>query len=99
MRWDPAEHGRFGDERSRPFFDLVGRVGAAAPRRVTDLGCGSGELTATLARRWPSAAVEGIDSSPDMIAACPAVPGVRFSVQDVAEWSPPADADVVVSNA
>jgi trans-aconitate 2-methyltransferase len=99
MRWDPAEYGRFGDERSRPFFDLVDRVGAAAPRRVIDLGCGSGELTATLARRWPTAVVEGIDSSPEMIAACPPVPGLRFSVQDVADWSPPADADVVVSNA
>src|SRR5690349_12408312 len=99
MRWDPAEYGRFGDERSRPFFDLVARIGASSPRRVVDLGCGSGELTATLAARWPAAVVEGIDSSPEMIAACPRGAGPRFAVQDVAEWSVPADADVVVSNA
>jgi trans-aconitate 2-methyltransferase len=99
MRWDPAEYGRFEDERARPFFDLVSRIAARSPRRVVDLGCGSGDLTVTLAERWPSAVVEGIDSSPDMIAACPRNAGVRFSVQDVASWSMPADADVVVSNA
>src|SRR5690348_16949606 len=99
MRWDAAQYRRFGDERSRPFFDLLARVTAAEPRRVVDLGCGSGELTATLALRWPSAVVEGVDSSPEMIAACPPDAGVRFSVQDVAEWSMPPDTDVLVSNA
>ena len=52
--WDPAVYQRFGSERSRPFFDLVARVGAAEPRAVVDLGCGPGELTATLADRWPA---------------------------------------------
>ena len=53
--WDPDEYRRFADERSRPFFDLVGRVAAEAPRVVVDLGCGPGTLTATLARRWSGA--------------------------------------------
>ena len=57
MRWDPTQYARFDDERSRPFFDLVGQIGADSPAAVVDLGCGSGELTATLAARWPSAAV------------------------------------------
>ena len=57
--WDPELYQRFGDERSRPFFDLVGRVAAEAPRVVVDLGCGPGPLTATLARRWPGAQVRG----------------------------------------
>ena len=57
--WDPGEYRRFGDERSRPFFDLLGRVGARAPEVVVDLGCGPGTLTATLARRWPQAEVRG----------------------------------------
>ena len=54
--WDPELYQRFGDERSRPFFDLVGRVAAEAPAVVVDLGCGPGTLTAALARRWPGAA-------------------------------------------
>jgi trans-aconitate 2-methyltransferase len=65
--WDPGQYRRFGDERSRPFFDLVGRIGADQPNLVADLGCGPGELTATLAERWPRARVTGVDSSPAMI--------------------------------
>ncbi len=67
--WDPAQYLNFADERSRPFFDLVGRIGASEPSYVVDLGCGPGQLTATLAQRWPMADVEGIDSSAEMIAA------------------------------
>ena len=37
------------------------------PRAVVDLGCGPGQLTATLADRWPSSRVAGLDSSPEMI--------------------------------
>ena len=67
--WDPAQYLRFADERSRPFFDLTARIRATAPRYVVDLGCGPGQLTATLAVRWPGSQVEGIDSSAEMIAA------------------------------
>jgi len=102
--WDPAQYGHFGDERSRPFFDLVGRVGAEAPRVVADLGCGPGTLTATLARRWPRAQVRGIDSSPEMIeAARPAAaefgPRLSFALGDAADWKPEGGVDVIVSNA
>jgi trans-aconitate 2-methyltransferase len=67
--WDPAQYQRFSDERSRPFFDLLARVHAENPRSVVDLGCGPGNLTATLAARWPDARVLGVDSSPEMIEA------------------------------
>lgn len=72
--WDPAQYLRFGDERSRPFFELVGRIGARRPRVVVDLGCGPGQLTAALASRWPDAQVHGIDSSPEMIASASQLP-------------------------
>src|SRR5258708_6642343 len=49
--WDPGQYRRFGDERSRPFFDLVGRADAA-PEVVVDRGCGPGPPTAAPARRW-----------------------------------------------
>jgi trans-aconitate 2-methyltransferase len=98
MRWDPEQYGRYADERGRPFLDLLARVRAAAPRRVVDLGCGPGTLTALLASRWPAAVVEGLDSSPEMIASATA-PGVSFTVQDLTSWAPPADCDVVISNA
>ncbi|MBX6356040.1 MAG: trans-aconitate 2-methyltransferase [Micromonosporaceae bacterium] len=98
--WDPGLYLRYGDERGRPFADLLARVGATEPRAVVDLGCGPGTLTATLPRRWPRARVEGLDSSPEMVArARELVPGVRFTAGDVRDWSPAPDVDVVVGNA
>jgi trans-aconitate 2-methyltransferase len=100
--WDLTQYRRFSDERSRPFFDLVSRIGHPGPLRVTDLGCGDGSLTETLAERWPEALVEGVDSSHEMIAAASirAIPGrLQFRLGDISDWRPAEPADVVVSNA
>ncbi len=102
--WDPKTYQRYGDERSRPFYELAGRVGAVAPELIVDLGCGPGNLTMTLADRWPHATVQGLDSSPDMIRAAqdPSVARsekVTFAVADAMEWVPPANLGVLISNA
>jgi trans-aconitate 2-methyltransferase len=98
--WDPEVYLRFAAERGRPFHELVARVGASAPRRVVDLGCGPGNLTETLARRWPDAVVEGLDSSAEMIAEARAkTTGVTYEVGDVRDFVPGEDVDVIVSNA
>ncbi|OJF12862.1 trans-aconitate 2-methyltransferase [Couchioplanes caeruleus] len=98
--WDPAAYHRFGNERSRPFADLMARVGAEHPRAVADLGCGTGELTETLAERWPRARVAGLDSSAEMIATAGARGGrAEFRLGDLAQWRPDPDTDVVVTNA
>ena len=101
MRWDPDQYERYADERARPFVDLLARVAAAEPRRVVDLGCGTGAMTALLSRRWPRADVEGIDSSPEMIERARALGTERlgFRLGDVGHWQPAADVDVVLSNA
>lgn len=96
--WDPKRYLAFGDHRGRPFFDLVARVGAESPRAVVDLGCGPGNLTETLARRWPGAALTGFDSSPEMVEAARAR-GVDAQVGDIESWRPGDDTDVVISNA
>ena len=100
MRWDPQQYARYDSERNRPFFDLVGQVGASAPAAVVDLGCGPGELTATLTSRWPSARITGLDSSPEMIerAQTYASDTVSFELADAADFSANG-VDVVVSNA
>jgi trans-aconitate 2-methyltransferase len=102
--WDPDQYQHFGDERSRPFFDLLARVGAQAPGVVVDLGCGPGTLTAALTRRWPGAVVRGIDSSAEMIEAARALPAsagqrLSFAQGDVRDWEPDGGVDVIVSNA
>src|ERR1700743_3986799 len=88
--WDAGQYLRFGGERARPFFDLVAQVGAASPRYVADLGCGPGNLTAALARRWPEATVVGVDSSPEMIATAQAAieNGARGPAAGFAAGSP-----------
>lgn len=105
MRWDPAQYLRFADQRSRPFGELLARVGAQQPGTVVDLGCGPGHLTADLARRWPHARVIGVDSSPEMVARARRGldGGVDGTVQlieaDLRDWQPPGPVDVLVSNA
>jgi trans-aconitate 2-methyltransferase len=102
VSWDPQVYGRYAAERARPFVDLVTRVPAEAPRVVVDLGCGTGELTASLARRWPGAEVLGVDSSPAMLErAAPQADGarLRFELGDAATWAPREPVDVLVTNA
>ncbi|SOD72066.1 trans-aconitate 2-methyltransferase [Jatrophihabitans sp. GAS493] len=99
MDWNPQQYLEFADERGRPFLDLLGRVRAQKPRRVVDVGCGPGNLTALLAARWPDAIIEGIDSSPQMVAQASAVPGVDARLGDATEFQPPTDCDVLISNA
>ena len=105
--WDSGQYLRFGGERARPFFDLVAQVGASSPQYVADLGCGPGNLTAVLARRWPDATVVGVDNSPEMIAAArasaddgaSAPPNLSFALGDVWDWRPERPVDVLVCNA
>jgi trans-aconitate 2-methyltransferase len=102
LKWDPAKYVEFGNHRDRPYFDLTARVLAEKPRHVVDLGCGPGNLTATLAERWPQADVVGIDSSAEMLrqaAAQARSANLSFALQDITEWMPSDQTDVVVSNA
>ena len=100
--WDPSQYRRFAGERARPFAELVARIGAARPRTVIDLGCGPGDLTVDLSRRWPGAAVHGVDSAPEMIEAARKWEGQRglsFELADLRDWQPASPADVITCNA
>lgn len=97
--WDPRRYLTRAAERARPFYELISRIGATAPATVVDLGCGPGNLTATLAERWPQANVIGVDSSAAMIDAARRVAGIEAIHADLREWEPPSPVGVVVSNA
>jgi trans-aconitate 2-methyltransferase len=103
VKWNPAKYVQFGDHRQRPFFDLTSRIDVANPREVVDLGCGPGNLTATLAERWPEAKVLGLDASAEMLAKAEthegALANLEFRLGDIAAWMPSPETDVVVSNA
>lgn len=108
MKWDPSKYVEFGNHRDRPFHDLVARVRADEPRTVIDLGCGPGNLTATLVDRWPEAHVVGLDSSDEMLLKAQSLRELSpqeqsgrltFQLRDITQWVPDADTDVVVTNA
>ncbi len=103
MSWNPQQYLEFEDHRLRPAIDLLARVAADGPRAVVDLGCGAGNVTRLLARRWPGASVVGVDNSEPMLskarAAASDLAHVRFEACDLATWSPDGAVDVVYSNA
>ena len=65
--WKPDLYLKFAKERTQPTKDLVARIEVEAPAQIIDLGCGPGNSTAELARRWPDARLVGLDVSPAMI--------------------------------
>jgi len=97
--WDPGLYLKFDRYRRQPAIDLLARIDLAAPTQVFDLGCGPGNVTALLRNRWPDAAVNGIDSSPEMLAqARDAEPAITWIQEDISRFAT-SDADLIFSNA
>ncbi len=90
----------FGNERTQPSIDLTHRIPLPNPSRIIDLGCGTGNSTATLRQRWPAARIEGLDSSPTMIEqAKTESPNHDWILADISNWSPKFKYDLIFSNA
>jgi trans-aconitate 2-methyltransferase len=99
-QWDAEGYLKFETERTRGASDLLTNIRIESPRNIVDLGCGPGNSTALLWRRWPGARVIGIDSSPEMIGAAKrAYPDREWRCDDIASYAPPEGVDVLFSNA
>ncbi|MGV1753546.1 trans-aconitate 2-methyltransferase [Agrobacterium sp. CG674] len=98
--WSPAQYLKFEDYRTRPAADLLASVGLTNPVSITDIGCGPGNSTELLVKRFELAKVTGIDSSPQMIKAASArLPTCTFETVDVSCWQPKSEQDLLFSNA
>jgi trans-aconitate 2-methyltransferase len=100
VTWNPTTYLAHADERTRPAGELLARIADEAPARVVDLGCGPGNSTELLRKRWPKASIEGLDSSPDMLAKARAL-GIdaTWIESDIASWEAATPYDVIFSNA
>lgn len=101
MAWSAAQYLKFEDERTRPAADLFAQVPAdLIAGTVYDLGCGPGNSTELLVRRFPGRGVRGVDNAADMLkAARERLPGIDFVECDLARWRPPEPAALLFANA
>lgn len=98
--WKASQYLKFGDERTRAAEDLAGRIRLESPARIVDLGCGPGNSTRILRKRWPGANILGVDNSPEMIqAALESYPDEEWLLADLVDWTPDTPVDLIYSNA
>jgi tRNA (cmo5U34)-methyltransferase len=71
------------------------------PRRILELGCGTGLLTEQIQKACPAADITGIDLAPEMLALAAAKPGlkkVRFLSQDLRDPWPDGRYDAILTS-
>lgn len=102
IHWDPEQYARFAEQRDRPAIDLL--TYAMAEAEVTDawdLGCGDGNWTKLIAKRFPKAKVRGLDGSEAMLeeARADSDPRIEWIQGDIADFHPLTTPDLIFSNA
>lgn len=98
--WDADTYLKFANERTQPSLDLIARIRLSRVERIIDLGCGPGNSTHMLRRRWPEAHITGLDNSEAMITtAARTYPDEHWVLADAAVWVAEEPFDIVFSNA
>ncbi|MET0794971.1 MAG: methyltransferase domain-containing protein [Polyangiaceae bacterium] len=96
--WNPTLYDDRAAFVSELASDLVAWLRPQWGERILDVGCGTGTLTAAIARQ--GAAVTGVDRSAEMIASArEKYDGVRFEVMDGQELTYDNEFEAVFSNA
>jgi len=99
-RWDTEQYSKFGDQRLRPALELLQRIPLTQPKRIVDLGCGTGNITSLIAQTWPDAQLTGIDNSEEMLEQARRTDAsLTWEKADIAEWEPEHAPDLIFSNA
>jgi trans-aconitate 2-methyltransferase len=97
--WNPELYLKFSDQRARPASDLIAQIKINNPKRIMDLGCGPGNSTSQLNKRWPQAQLTGLDSSAEMLAqARKKNPDWTWIESGIESWTASAPYDLVFTN-
>lgn len=99
--WNSELYLKFKAQRTQPAIDLAARL-EGSPKKIIDLGCGPGNSTRVVKKRFPEARVIGADNSMSMIEKAGADnPDLEFITLDVSGDLSEHDGefDVVFSNA
>lgn len=97
--WSPALYLKFEGERARAARDLLAQVPLERPALGYDLGCGPGNSTELLRRRFPSAELIGLDTSHAMLAhARTRVPDAHFLHESIDDFRPDHAPELIFAN-
>lgn len=103
MSWNPDTYLAFANYRERPIAELIDRIPPIEAARAVDLGCGTGNSTAALGKRFPEASLMGVDNSKEMLARAradlPNLPEATWVEADLSTWTTDEPFDVILSNA
>ncbi|PAF51366.1 hypothetical protein BKH43_01625 [Helicobacter sp. 13S00401-1] len=66
-QWNPDLYLRFQSERTKPALDLANMINIKHALRILDVGCGPGNSTSVLRKKYENAYIVGIDNSIAMI--------------------------------
>lgn len=96
--WNSTFYDQKHDYVSAYGENLISLLTPQPGEKILDIGCGTGDLTNTIAQS--GASVVGIDSSPEMIErAQTKYPHIRFQQTDARNFSFPTQFDAIFSNA
>jgi trans-aconitate 2-methyltransferase len=99
--WNPDLYLKFRNERTQPSIDLIRKIDISfQPKSILDIGCGPGNSSQALLRRWPNAKLTGVDNSENMIEkAKKSYPDNTWIVADASKYTSSDKFDIVFSNA
>jgi trans-aconitate 2-methyltransferase len=101
LDWDAATYDEISDPQFEWGVEVLGRLSLNGDERVLDAGCGSGRVTAELAKRLPIGEIVAVDGSEAMIAKARERLGDRASylVSDLLDLKVDRPADLIFSTA
>lgn len=82
--WSTAQYSKFKEERTIPAVDLANSLRCKNVNSVLDVGCGMGNSTAVLTKKFPYAKITGVDNFANMLeTAKKENPSIEFIELDV----------------